>query len=83
MKKTFDEQILERLDKIIRLLAINCSEKLSLKNQIKVLMEVEFTPTQISNILNKNVNLINVMKHNIKKNQEEKDEKAKRTNNKS
>ena len=75
--KTINEEILERLDKIIRLLAISCSEKLTLKNQIKVLMEVDFTPTQISNILNKNVNLINVMKHNIKKTQEEKDEKAK------
>ena len=75
--KTFNEEILVRLDKIIRLQAISCSEKLSLKNQIKVLTEVEFTPTQISNILNKNVNLINVMKHNIKKTQEEKDEKAK------
>ncbi len=75
--KTFNEQILERLDKIIRLQAIGCSEKLTLKNQIKVLMEVEFTPTQIANILGKNVNLINVMKHNIKKTQEEKDEKAK------
>ncbi len=73
--KTFNEQILEKLDKIIRLQAISCSEKLTLKNQIKVLMEVDFTPTQISNILNKNVNLINVMKHNIKKNQEVQNEK--------
>lgn len=75
--ETINEQVLGKLDKIIRLLAINCSEKLSLKNQIKVLMEVDFTPTQISNILNKNVNLINVMKHNIKKTQEEKDGKSK------
>ena len=75
--KTINEEILERLDKIIRLLAISCSEKLSLKNQIKVLMEVEFTPTQISNILNKNVNLISVMKHNIKKNREVENEKEK------
>jgi len=67
MGKTTNEEIIYRLDKIIQLLAIVGSEKLTLKNQIKILTDVGFTPTQMSTITGKNTNLIRVLKHNIEK----------------
>lgn len=76
MAKTNNDEIIERLDKIIKLLAIVGSEKATLRNQIKILTDVGFTPMQISNIIGKSPNLISVIKHSIKqeggKNEEDK-----------
>jgi hypothetical protein len=66
------EDISSKLDKIIKLLAISCSEKFNVRRQVEVLTDVGFTPKQISNILDKSPNLVRVMKHTISKYKEEK-----------
>ena len=65
--KTINEDIFKKLDKIIKLLAIIGTTNGTLKQQIRILTEVGFSPTQIADITERNVNLINVVKHNIKK----------------
>ena len=72
MKNTMNEEIIERLDIIIKLLSAISVKDMNLKDQIKVLSGLDLTPKQISRALRKNMNLIRVMKHSIKKEEEEK-----------
>ena len=72
----FEEKILERLGTIEKLLIwiLADSSDRTLKDKIRMLSQVGFKPTQISNILNKPVNLISVMKHSIKFQEDKNDE---------
>ena len=75
--KSFEEKMLEKLDVITKLLIwihADTSDK-TLKDKIRTLSRLGLSPSAIADILGKPANLIRVMKHSIKfqddKNEEE------------
>lgn len=62
-------QISEKLDIIIKLLAINIVQGRPLKEQVRLLSETGLQPKQIASILGKKPGHIRVILHNLRKEQ--------------
>jgi len=60
-------EIIARLDRLVRLTALNSIGGKSLKDQVALLNSVGMTPAEMSEILGKNANLIRVTLHGIRK----------------
>lgn len=56
-----------KLDTIIRLLALNVVQGKELKNQVSILSSFGFQPKQIADMLNKTPNHIRVILHGLRK----------------
>jgi hypothetical protein len=62
-------QILEKLDVVIKLLAMNVVQGRTLKEQVKLLSETGLQPKQIASILGKKPGHIRVILYNVRKEQ--------------
>ena len=60
------KRLLEELQMIKKLLAVNIIKGTSLKEQVKLLTEVGFSPKEISGVTGKSANLIRVTKFSLK-----------------
>ena len=60
MPKTYDEQALEKLDQILRILVANATRGLKQREQIDLLDRAGFQPKAIAELLNTSSNTIRV-----------------------
>lgn len=61
------KQILNRLDVLARLLALNLPEKISQPDKIEILSNMEMQPKDIATILGVTSNTVSIALHRIKK----------------
>jgi len=62
-----EKKLLEKLDKITKLLAANIIQGKSLREQVKLLSDVGLQPSEIAEITGKSANLIRVTKAGLEK----------------
>lgn len=60
-----EEQIVKKLDILVKLTALNSVKDRSFQEQVKILSEIGLQPKEIANILNKTGNLVRVTLHRI------------------
>lgn len=62
-----EKKLFERLDRITKLIGIMATQEKNFREKVKLLSDVGFSPSEIAEITGKNVNLVNVTKHGLKK----------------
>jgi len=67
--------MIEKMDSIIRLLAMGLVEGKTLREQVNLLSSFGFQPKQIADILGKTLNHIRVLLHEIRKSRAQAEEK--------
>jgi len=60
MEKESVDQIVERLDKLIRVVALSSTQSLTLTDRIHLLHRAGFRPSEIADILGTTSNVVNV-----------------------
>jgi DNA-directed RNA polymerase specialized sigma24 family protein len=60
MAQTLDEQVLEKLDQILRILVLNATRDVKQRQQIDLLDKAGFAPKTIADLLGTNANLVRV-----------------------
>ena len=77
MKDEQFEKIIERIDTLIRLTALNILRDKKPKEQVKILFGMGLKPIEIARVIDKSQNYVNVTLHRIRKEEEStKEEKA-------
>jgi hypothetical protein len=66
----------DKMDVMIRLLAINATSGKSVKDQIRLLNTMGMTPKQIADALGKTQNQVNVTLHDIREEEKKSDKKG-------
>lgn len=67
MEKNDLEPIIERLDSVVKLLAISVTQDKSFREQVRMMDSVGFKPSEIANILSKTSNHIRVTLHDMRR----------------
>jgi len=67
MDETQFKQLSDKMDTIIRLLALNAVEGKDLKNQVSILSSFGFQPKQIADMLGRTSNQIRVILHRVRR----------------
>ena len=62
-----ENKLFEKLDKISKILAVGAMKDKEFRDQIKILTDIGFSPSEIAEITGKNVNTVNVTKTLMKK----------------
>ena len=81
MKVMNDEQfrnLLERLDTLIKLVAMNALKGKNLTEQVEILLEIDLQPREIATILRTDPNTVRALKSRVKKRRTKKDLRKKR-----
>jgi len=60
MEEKLAAQIMERLDKLIRIIALSSTQSLTLTDRIRLLHRAGFRPSEIADILGTTSNVVNV-----------------------
>lgn len=71
MDETQFKQLSDKMDTIIKLLALNAVEGKELKNQVSILSSFGFQPKQIADMLGKTPNQIRVTLHRLRRERSE------------
>ena len=62
-----EKKLFEELNVIKRLLAATAIKDKNFREQVKLLSDAGLSPSEISDVTEKNTNLVNVTKHGLKK----------------
>ena len=79
MKDTGDNEILEELRRITKLLALNATKGQSQQEQVGTLSNIGFRPIEVAELLGIKYNIVTAVLANIKKKSKSKEAKAQKT----
>ena len=78
MAQTYDEQALEKLDQILRILVLNATRDLKQRDQIDLLDKVGFTPKAIADLWGTSSNTVRVELVTVRKSRKGKGPRGKK-----